>query len=73
MKIVLNILFTAASHSITSWTKESGKYIPGFYIGRHTCGSDIKLIHAIMNYTINLYNRNPLKEHLRLKEPGLFK
>ena len=42
-KVVLNILFAAAALSLTSWTKEYGGYIPGFYAVLHTFGSDIKL------------------------------
>ena len=40
---MFDIFFNAVNNSIQSWTKEYGKYIPGFFIVLHTFGSDIKL------------------------------
>ncbi len=41
-KVMLQLLFTAVSVSIQTWTKEYGGYIPGFYVVLHTFGSDLK-------------------------------
>jgi hypothetical protein len=40
--IMLNLMFSAASLSLQSWTREYGGYIPGIYIVLHTFGSDLK-------------------------------
>jgi hypothetical protein len=39
---MFQLLFSAVSWSLQSWTKKYGGYIPGLYIVLHTFGSDLK-------------------------------
>jgi hypothetical protein len=39
---MFQLLFSAVSWSLQSWTKNYGGYIPGIYIVLHTFGSDLK-------------------------------
>jgi hypothetical protein len=41
-QVMFQLLFSAVSWSLQSWTKKYGGYIPGLYIVLHTFGSDLK-------------------------------
>ena len=41
-QVMFQLLFSAVSWSLQSWTKTYGGYIPGIYIVLHTFGSDLK-------------------------------
>ena len=41
-QVMFQLLFSAASWSLQSWTLQYGGYVPGIYIVLHTFGSDLK-------------------------------